>query len=253
MEGLLAAAGADMAAWHYAKRMRRLNLTGKQQVARGGAGLLCVATDAVACLALLLLLYLPNGLQLLCVWSRMENHQHSVDTPAYQATHRSTCGYPPSSVLQPGSASVHEGLSGFGGSAQSQLTSLLGTTFGQGLSSLTKGALRTLWLGQAHSARLGQLWAHTCCVSFGRTTANQPTSPPPSAGVKNLLAGEQQAAVTVAMEALMDGRPSPDTDAYATFDPKVKPAAADADPAGQEAALTWCQWLVGLQVRGIAG
>ena len=36
---------------------------------------------------------------------------------------------------------MHEGLSGFGGSAQSQLTSLLGTTFGQGLSSLTKGAL----------------------------------------------------------------------------------------------------------------
>ena len=45
---------------------------------------------------------------------------------------------------------------------------------------------------------------------------------PSLAGVKNLLAGEQQAAVTVAMEALMDGRPSPDTDAYATFDPKVR-------------------------------
>lgn len=119
VEGLLAAAGADMAAWHYAKRMRRLNLTGKQQ---------------------------------------------------------------------PGSASVQEGLSGFGGAAQSQLTSLLGTTFGQGLSSLTKG-------------------------------------------VKNLLAGEQQAAVTVAMEALMDGRPSPDTDAYATFDPKA-PAGRAQRPAG---------------------
>ena len=35
VEGLLAAAGADMAAWHYAKRMRRLNLTGKQQVRQG--------------------------------------------------------------------------------------------------------------------------------------------------------------------------------------------------------------------------
>ena len=71
VEGLLGAAGADMAAWSYVKRMRRLNLTGKQQL---------------------------------------------------------------------GSASVSEGLGGFGGAAQSQLTTLLGTTFGQGLSSLTKGA-----------------------------------------------------------------------------------------------------------------
>lgn len=38
VEGLLAAAGADMAAWHYAKRMRRLNLTGKQQVRREVGG-----------------------------------------------------------------------------------------------------------------------------------------------------------------------------------------------------------------------
>lgn len=45
--------------------------------------------------------------------------------------------------------------------------------------------------------------------------------PGPCTGVKNLLAGEQQAAVTVAMEALMEGRPSPDTDGYAVFDPKV--------------------------------
>lgn len=42
------------------------------------------------------------------------------------------------------------------------------------------------------------------------------------AGVKNLLAGEQQAAVTVAMEALMDGKPNPETEAYAVFDPKVR-------------------------------
>ncbi|KAL4448182.1 hypothetical protein ABPG75_005401 [Micractinium tetrahymenae] len=119
IEQLLHAAGADMAAWWYVKRMRRLNLTGKQQ---------------------------------------------------------------------PGSASVSEGLSGFGGAAQSQLTSLLGTTFGQGLSSLTKG-------------------------------------------VKNLLAGEQQAAVTVAMEALMEGKPNPDTDAYAVFDPKA-PAGRAQRPAG---------------------
>ena len=70
-----------------------------------------------------------------------------------------------------------DALGGFGGG--SQLTSLLGSTFGAGLSSLTKG-------------------------------------------VKNLLAGEQQAAVTVAVEALMDGKPSPDTDAYAVFDPKAR-------------------------------
>lgn len=66
----------------------------------------------------------------------------------------------------------------FGGAAQAQLTTLLGSSFGQGLSSLTKG-------------------------------------------VKNLLAGEQQAAVTVAVEALMEGRPNPDVDGYAYFDPKV--------------------------------
>lgn len=39
-------------------------------------------------------------------------------------------------------------------------------------------------------------------------------------GVKNLLAGEQQAAVTVAVEALMDAKP--EAEAFATFDPKVK-------------------------------
>jgi hypothetical protein len=72
VEALLQGCGADMAAWWYVKRMRRLNLTGKQQG---------------------------------------------------------------------GSASVADGLSGFGGAAQSQLTNLLGTTFGQGLSSLTKGEL----------------------------------------------------------------------------------------------------------------
>jgi hypothetical protein len=42
-----------------------------------------------------------------------------------------------------------------------------------------------------------------------------------STGVKNLLAGEQQAAVTVAVEGLMDAKPSPDLDNFATFDPKV--------------------------------
>lgn len=113
-EAALTASGADLAAWAYVKRMRRLNLTGKGQ-------------------------------------------------------------------------SMGDGLSGLGG-AQSQLTNLLGSTFGQGLSSLTKG-------------------------------------------VKNLLAGEQQAAVTVAVEALMDGKPNPDTDGYLTFDPKV-PMGKAQRPAG---------------------
>lgn len=187
VEALLATVGADMAAWHYVKRMRRLNLTGKQQ---------------------------------------------------------------------PGSASVGEGLSGFGGAAQSQLTNLLGTTFGQGLSSLTKGACLLcgrlgggwLWvraggLGWGRSrveqmrgdmaGREGDLTVARCRVSGCRAAYLAPPLPPslphPSShysllhppGVKNLLAGEQQAAVTVAVEALMDGRPAPDTDAYALFDPKV--------------------------------
>ena len=41
------------------------------------------------------------------------------------------------------------------------------------------------------------------------------------AGVKVLLAGEQQAAVTVAVEGLMDAKPSPELDSFLTFDPKV--------------------------------
>lgn len=41
------------------------------------------------------------------------------------------------------------------------------------------------------------------------------------AGVKNLLAGSQQAAVTVAVEGLMDAKASADPDAFITFDPKV--------------------------------
>lgn len=87
MEGLLQGCGADMAAWWYVKRMRRLNLTGRQQQG-GGAG------------------------------------------------------------------SVADGLGGFGGAAQSQLTNLLGTTFGQGLSSLTKGAPSPLFApGIAQGAR----------------------------------------------------------------------------------------------------
>ena len=38
-----------------------------------------------------------------------------------------------------------------------------------------------------------------------------------------LLAGEQQAAVTVAVEGLMDAKPSPELDSFLTFDPKACP------------------------------
>ena len=41
------------------------------------------------------------------------------------------------------------------------------------------------------------------------------------AGVKVLLAGEQQAAVTVAVEGLMDGKPLPELESFLTLDPKV--------------------------------
>ena len=40
-------------------------------------------------------------------------------------------------------------------------------------------------------------------------------------GVKNMLAGEQQAAVTVAVEGLMEARAMPELESFATFDPRV--------------------------------
>lgn len=40
--------------------------------------------------------------------------------------------------------------------------------------------------------------------------------------MKNLLAGEQQAAVTVAVESLMDNKPETEA-TFATLDPKVTP------------------------------
>jgi hypothetical protein len=106
----LTAAGADVSALAYVRRMRRMNLTG-----RGAAA-----------------------------------------TPA-----------------STGGDGALAGLAG-----QSHLLNWADKTFGQGLSSLTKG-------------------------------------------VKVLLAGEQQAAVTVAVEGLMDGRPAPDLDTFLTFDPKA--------------------------------
>ena len=44
--------------------------------------------------------------------------------------------------------------------------------------------------------------------------------------MKNLLAGEQQAAVTVAVEALMDNKPEAEN--FAVLDPKVRAGPADA-------------------------
>ncbi len=41
------------------------------------------------------------------------------------------------------------------------------------------------------------------------------------AGVKSLLAGNQQAAVTVAVEGLMDAKANAEADSFVTFDPKV--------------------------------
>ena len=37
-----------------------------------------------------------------------------------------------------------------------------------------------------------------------------------------MLAGEQQAAVTVAVEGLMESKPVPELEAFALFDPKVR-------------------------------
>eukprot|EP00249_Psilotum_nudum_P020479 c27722_g1_i1 orf=242-2089(-) len=47
-----------------------------------------------------------------------------------------------------------------------------------------------------------------------------------TAGVKNLLSGGRQLALTRAVEALMEARPGPDTDAYLVFDPRVSKASS---------------------------
>ena len=60
------------------------------------------------------------------------------------------------------------------------------------------------------------------------------------AGVKDLLAGEQQAAVTVALEGLLDSRGAGAADAqdFATYDPKVP------TPCPLLAAACSCLWLL---------
>lgn len=47
-------------------------------------------------------------------------------------------------------------------------------------------------------------------------------TPQHAAGVKNLIAGEQRAAVTSAVESLMEAKASPENDAYVSLDPKVR-------------------------------
>lgn len=83
-----------------------------------------------------------------------------------------------SGVRGSGSGAALDGLAATGLGQQSHLLSWADRTFGQGLTTITKG-------------------------------------------VKNLLAGNQQAAVTVAVEGLMDAKANAEPDSFVTFDPKV--------------------------------
>lgn len=49
-------------------------------------------------------------------------------------------------------------------------------------------------------------------------------------GVKNLLSGGRQLAVTRAVEAMMDGKPTPETDDFCYFDPRSGKGAAPPPP-----------------------
>lgn len=49
-----------------------------------------------------------------------------------------------------------------------------------------------------------------------------------TAGVKNLLSGGRQAALIRVVEALMESKPSPETDSYLTFDPRAPKGSAGA-------------------------
>ena len=177
------AAGADVSALAYVRRMRRMKLTGRA----AGAG----AADGAGA---------------------------------------------------PASSSALAGLAG-----QSHLLNWADKTFGQGLSSLTKGVqpYAIVKLQSSHCAKCqclyfqrGPLCCHLavsmkapvcrslqgCCacrVSPARAICDSGAMLA-GAGVKVLLAGEQQAAVTVAVEGLMDGKPLPDLDSFLTFDPKVR-------------------------------
>lgn len=88
-----------------------------------------------------------------------------------------------------------------GGASDPALTSqfaadFLGSTFGQGLTNLTKG-------------------------------------------VKNLLTGEQEAAVTVAVDSLMGGKASPETEGYLVLDPKAPPGSAKKSTSSYKEAIVF--------------
>ena len=126
-------------------------------------------------------------------------------------------------------------LAGLAG--QNHLLTWADKTFGQGLSSLTKGALYQDW------CFVGRRQNTMCICSVVALSQRPSHSMVEPAGVKVLLAGEQQAAVTVAVEGLMDGKPLPDLESFLTFDPKVGKLADLAQHATCSAAgfpASWC-------------
>lgn len=74
--------------------------------------------------------------------------------------------------------------------------------------------------GASDPAIGGQFAADFLGSSFGQGLTNL------TKGVKNLLTGQQEAAVTVALESLMDGKASPETEGYLFLDPKSSPGNA---------------------------
>ena len=144
----------------------------------------------------------------------------------------------------PAGPSALAGLAG-----QSHLLNWADKTFGQGLTSLTKGAwlkaptyarqseqlhhcIELFWNAQqqvplqtnhekyvSHSLLCRPSHGGECCTCSSETEKSIMYSS--CSGVKVLLAGEQQAAVTVAVEGLMDGKPLPELESFLTLDPKV--------------------------------
>jgi hypothetical protein len=57
--------------------------------------------------------------------------------------------------------------------------------------------------------------------------------------VKNLLTGEQEAAVTVAVDALMSGKSSPETQGYLVLDPKGAPGNARTSESSYKEAIVF--------------
>ena len=123
----------------------------------------------------------------------------------------------------PGGVSSSGGSTLAGLAGQSHLLNWADKTFGQGLTSLTKGDRRWDLDDQCVAPARGRTvlvswrWCSAVlvpCVHFRGVRC--------ATGVKVLLAGEQQAAVTVAVEGLMDGKPLPDLESFLTFDPKVR-------------------------------